>query len=391
MKVAYCFILERTDGGIIHARHFIEAYRQNGGQIRPIHQEPTYLSNRFNDKPLLKFLLAKTIWIFSNVRLMLKCIYCIISEKPDVFIFRHSLTHDNLLALNLVRLFFPVLLEVNAINEIESGTTSLRTRIKFDKLAISNANHLFVVSEPIKKFIVERNYCVSDKISIIPNGVNENIFNPATYTDSNLKADLGISPDSFIVGFIGNFKKWHGIGNVIAAAKACKDVLGNHIFLIVGDGATRSEYEAEVMDKGLTSTVKFIGRIPHDSVPAYLSIMDVVLSLHRQEPSNRKLDFHGSPLKLFEYMSMSKPVIASPVGQIKLVIKNGINGFLIKGEDSEAVKNTLLELQNQPHFRRQLGNNARITILESYTWRHNATIVEVLCRSIRRRHKHGQE
>ena len=384
MKTTYCCILESSDGGILHARQFIDAYKKNGGDIKFVHQEPIYLSRHYDGMPKLKFILAKLLWLYANFLFLWKCLASVIKQKPDVIVLRHNPIHDTLFCQQILGLFFPVLLEVNAVNEIESGTTSINTRIKLDRLAIATANHIFVVSDPIKLFLTQRGYCHADKISVIPNGVDELTFNPDIYTNSSLRNSLGMDANTFVIGFVGNFKKWHGIGNVVEAAKACKGLLANHIFLIVGDGEARASYENEVNQFHLSDTVKFVGRVPHGKIPEYLSIMDVVLSLHCEEPPNRKIDFHGSPLKLFEYMAMNKAIVASPVGQIKSIIQNGINGFLVKGEDSEAVKNTLLELGNNSELRYQLGNNARKTALEHYTWSRNASAVEALCHSISR-------
>lgn len=379
MRIMYCCLLKKSDGGMIHADQFVSAFRKNGHEVVLIHQQPLYLPAFFSKLPWMKYILAKLLWALVNIWLLIRCMTSFLATRPDVLVFRHSLTHDNFLARFVLGMFRPMVLEVNAVNEIETATSSVRTRVALDRLAISQADRIFVVSEPIEKFLVERNYCPKEKVAVIPNGVDEEVFDPARYP-ATIKQQLGISADTFVVGFIGNFKKWHGVGNVINAAKACKGELNNTVFLIIGDGALRAQYEKEVTDAGLQDYIRFLGRVKHAEIPYYLVIMDVVLSLHYKEPENAEMEFHGSPLKIFEYMAMARPIIASPVGQVKSLIRHEHNGMLIDGENSEAIKSALVLLRQNSDFRQQLGRNARATILKEYTWRQNARRVEVLCR-----------
>jgi glycosyltransferase involved in cell wall biosynthesis len=227
---------------------------------------------------------------------------------------------------------------------------------------------------------VKADYCSPDKISIIENGVDEDRFDPnAKFQD--LRSRFGISPETFVLGFIGSMKRWHGVGNIIRVAEFCKNKLANHLFVIVGDGDLKTEYEAQVKALGLNDTVKFIARISHDDVPSYLSFMDVVLSLHYKQCDNA-IEFHGSPLKIFEYMAMEKPIIAAPLGQIKELIVSGDNGLLLDGENAEGICKVLLQLEKDKSYRQKLGGRARQNVIESHTWKINAKKVEELCQDI---------
>ena len=72
-----------------------------------------------------------------------------------------------------------------------------------------------------------------------------------------------------------------------------------------------------------------------------------------------------SPTKLFEYMSMSKPVVASRVGETALIINDGYNGFLAGSKEQFIDK--MQELIEKEGLRRQLGERAREAVVEEYS------------------------
>ena len=90
--------------------------------------------------------------------------------------------------------------------------------------------------------------------------------------------------------------------------------------------------------------------------------------------------FHGSALKIFEYMAMAKPVIAPPMGQICELIENGVSGYLVESDNSKQIAKIIEDLYRNPNLCRQLGTNARKRVIESYTWQINADRVRRLCK-----------
>ena len=105
--------------------------------------------------------------------------------------------------------------------------------------------------------------------------------------------------------------------------------------------------------------------------------MDIVLLTYP------KLDFfYYSPLKLFEYMAEGKAVLASRIGQIEKVIRDGVNGMLFEPENIDELKEKLFLLITKNYLRRKLGRNARKTILEQFTWYHSASKISQAIKTI---------
>jgi glycosyltransferase involved in cell wall biosynthesis len=213
------------------------------------------------------------------------------------------------------------------------------------------------------------------RVAVIENGVDISEFHPgvsADYVRNSLKLE-----GRFVIGFVGSFRPWHGIEHLIALAEVLTIDLPQAIFLIVGDGPDRVLYEGQVQEKRLSEHFNFRGYVCHSQVPSYLASMDVVLAPHSL--SSFKKGFYGSALKIFEYMAMGKPVIASPLGQIRDLIEDGVSGRLIHAEDSMRLKNAILDLYRDPSYRKRLGHNARVMVEKQFTWEVNAAKVERLC------------
>src|SRR5207302_846103 len=122
--------------------------------------------------------------------------------------------------------------------------------------------------------------------------------------------------------------------------------------------------------QGSALQATFTGRIPHDDVAAYLDACEILVAPH--VPATDGSEFFGSPTKLFEYMAMAKPVIASRLGQIAEVIRDGENGLLIEPGDAVALARAIERLTGDQSLRERLGVRARQTVVAQYTWHHNA-------------------
>jgi len=82
----------------------------------------------------------------------------------------------------------------------------------------------------------------------------------------------------------------------------------------------------------------------------------------------KKLGFYFSPLKLFEYMSMGKPVIVSDAGNLIKLVKNGVNGYRIKVNDSEDLVGKILKLYKNKKELQKIGKNNRRECIKKYSW-----------------------
>jgi glycosyltransferase involved in cell wall biosynthesis len=94
-----------------------------------------------------------------------------------------------------------------------------------------------------------------------------------------------------------------------------------------------------------------------------LASMDVAVA-----PYPRRSSFYFSPLKVYEYMAASRPVVASRIGQLANLIEDGVNGLLCPAGDPVTLAAALARLRREPELRARLGRAARATVLKHHTW-----------------------
>jgi glycosyltransferase involved in cell wall biosynthesis len=243
----------------------------------------------------------------------------------------------------------------------------LKLLVRIEKLNLRAADLIFVVSEVQRRSLIDRGV-PEEKIKVNPNGVSIEDFHPLQ-GGAEVRRELGVE-DKIVVGFTGTFGPWHGAPILAqAAAKAAKN--SNIHLILVGDGDERDKTERIVRESGVSAT--FAGRVARDQVPGYLDACDILVSPHVRGPDGS--DFFGSPTKLFEYMAMARPVIASRLGQPADIIKDGQTGLLVEPGSAQDLALAIEKLARDEALRARLGRGAREAVAAQYTWRHNAARV----------------
>jgi glycosyltransferase involved in cell wall biosynthesis len=189
----------------------------------------------------------------------------------------------------------------------------------------------------------------------IPTGVDTDLFFPRkSSTDT----------DTIIFSWIGTLHKKEYIENLDFALNcfnALKDKYPKIRFEITGDGIYRQDLEM-IIFRNNDSRVTFKPWIDPDKVPAYLASIDIGLF---PVAERNKFNLAKSPTKLFEYMAMAKPVVASSFGEPRHIIDDGANGFLADSKDEFSAK--MQSLVEDRRLRQALGDKARAKIEENFS------------------------
>jgi len=85
--------------------------------------------------------------------------------------------------------------------------------------------------------------------------------------------------------------------------------------------------------------------------------------------------YFGSPTKLFEYLAMERPVVASRLGQMSELLVDGQTAILVEPGDPSELARAILRLSNDEELRLRVGASARSLVVSGHTWRHNAARV----------------
>jgi len=150
--------------------------------------------------------------------------------------------------------------------------------------------------------------------------------------------------------------------------KAMVEVIKSHpkAFLkIGGEGPLRSILLTEAQRMGIEEHVHLPGRIQWDQVPAFLQTSDIFVLPSIKDKSG---NVDGLPTVLLEAMSTGKPVIASRIGGIPLVLENNRNGLIFTPGDVQSLSNLMIQLIEDENLRKRLGRSARRSICEKHNW-----------------------
>lgn len=202
---------------------------------------------------------------------------------------------------------------------------------------------------------------VGDRISVVMNGVDAELFAPRPRDGEFLK-QWGLE-GKFVCSYVGTIGMAHGLEVVVRAARILQEQGRTDIaFLIVGDGARRSELEQLAAQEGVQQHVIFTGRMSRDQMPTVLASSDACL-VHL-----RKTELFETvvPSKIFETMAMGRPIVMGVRGESREIVKAAGAAIEMEPESETDLVNGLLKLADDAAFRESLSHSARAYVLEHY-------------------------
>jgi len=204
-----------------------------------------------------------------------------------------------------------------------------------------------------------------EKIHLLAWGADPDRFKP-DQSSLDLASTQDRSKNKIIFSSLGRMVHKKGFHLLLQAmSELIKKVPTAHL-KIGGEGPLRSVLLDEVKKLGLEEHVSLPGRIPWDQVPNFLQSSDVfVLPSIMDEQGN----VDGLPTVLLEAMSTGKPVIASRIGGIPLVIEDNINGLIFEAGNVQSLTNRMTQLIDDLALRESLGQAARKSVFDKFNWK----------------------
>jgi glycosyltransferase involved in cell wall biosynthesis len=200
------------------------------------------------------------------------------------------------------------------------------------------------------------------RISVIPNGVDRDRFDPATDA-SSLRARFAPNGE-FLCSYVGTIGMGSGLSVVLRAAERLREQ-GRHdvVWLLVGDGAVREDLEREARERGLSSVV-FTGRLPKDQMPGVLAASDACLVHLARRPLFRTV----MPSKIFEAAAMAKPILLGVEGIAAEIVEGAGAGICIEPENADQLVQAVLRLASDRELGRRFGRAGYEKIAAAYDY-----------------------
>jgi D-inositol-3-phosphate glycosyltransferase len=238
-------------------------------------------------------------------------------------------------------------------------------RIDGERLVAHGVDRVICASEGEREMISALYGVPSQRITVVPCGVDTEVFRPLDREST--RRDLGLPPKERVVLFVGRIEPLKGIDLLL---RAVSHLDGRFRVLVIGgdsqDVARKSELSALAAELRIAGKVTFLDAVPHEALPLYYNAADVCVV-----PSY----YESFGLVAVEAMACGVPVIASRVGGLKETVQDGKTGYLVPWLCPEPFAERLdLLLTNEP-LRQSLGREAR-PAAERYHWSEVAARVE---------------
>ena len=337
-------------------------------------------------KPALQKYLREPNRLLLNAKHLRQEYLILKKQQPDILFSRSEFYNFSGLWLSKW-LNLPFVVEADCPPTYEYRNYAVNGELHLGKLSehvelanLRGADAVIVLSNILRDYYIGKGI-PAEKLHVIPNAADPEKFQVLP-KDAEIvrRHDLN---NKIVIGWIGALFGWSGIENLIRMSQHFLQTRRDVSFLLVGGGKSKEFFEQQLCTNGYADRVILPGTIPHNEVPRYLSCMDIVLA-----PYPKRDFWYPSSMKVFEYMSAGKAVVATRVGQVAEIIHDGVNGCLFDPEQSEELTQKVGMLIDSAALRKRLGEQARRDVEQRWNWRNQAQrMIEIFEKIIERRRK----
>jgi D-inositol-3-phosphate glycosyltransferase len=262
-------------------------------------------------------------------------------------------------------------------NVIGVGEEEPELRIATEKILIKTSDRIIASTEREKGELIRHYGASPETIGVVPCGVNLDLFRPVN--KARARQQLGFDQNEVIVLYVGRFSPLKGISRLLAAMTYLQNNDAIRLIIIGGDGHNRPEsqkLQRLSKEMGIQNAVTFLGRVKQDDLPPYYSAADVLVV-----PS-----YHESfGLVALESLACGTPVVATKVGAMELIVREGETGCVLTNATARLLANKIWGFVSKAHEETRPADFIRRSVLR-FSWSDVAdTLVEEFRAVIRRR------
>jgi len=388
MRIIYHHRTRSTDAQRVHIQEMIRAFEELGHEVETVSLVPTNAgqddAKRDAGEAGWKKVVRRIPFAYEIVQLGYNLLGIpmllrrILRGQVDFVYERYSLF--NFAGVVAARLCGkPLILEVNSPFALEQSRDRdirlVRLAAWSERLICNAASRVIVVSTPLRRIMINAGVSAS-RLVVMSNGVAVDRFQPRI-APPDLRDSLGLN-SAIVIGFIGWFRKWHGLELLLEAFHRSGLAARNAKVLLIGDGQAMRDLQEYVATHGLRESVIFTGPLPHTQVPAYLDLIDIAV----QPAANE----YCCPMKILEYMALGKPIVAPRQENIQDLLREGEEALFFTPGDAASLASALATLVNDREEAARMGRKGREAIEgRGYLWTVNARrVVEIVEETVRK-------
>jgi glycosyltransferase involved in cell wall biosynthesis len=296
----------------------------------------------------------------NNLCVAVKIFRLIKAKKPNLVVFNFCSAVTIfviyvLLKVTSLRRPYLILLQQSEVRMNDSVYLFRKTKENFSKLRVLSwfVDAICPVSEAIKKQLIAKKINEA-KIFVLYIGVNPDQFNRQVNLNE-LFSDLQLAEDAPIICTVSTLIEEKGYEYLLRAIKVVKTDIPSAKFIIIGEGPFLQRMRELGEELGISENIYFAGK--RSDVPVILCSVDFLV-----HPSLRE----ALPFTILEAMSARKAVIATSIGGIPELVKNGLNGILVPPRDYTALSDAILKLIRDKELCKSLGANGRIMVEKKF-------------------------
>ncbi len=258
-------------------------------------------------------------------------------------------------------------------NTIGIGEDELELRIEAERGLAQNCHYIITPTEKEKEELIRHYGALPERIGVVPCGVNLEQFKPVS--KESARQYLGFGNDKIIL-FVGRIDPLKGIDKLIKAIPYLQNIQGLRIVVI--GGGEHSQREIEQLQKlscnlSIQDSVTFLGLIKHEQLPYFYSAADACVI-----PSY----YESFGLVALESLACGTPVVATDVGNLKSVIRQGETGYVITDNAPHHLADKIALLLSRPSTDTEPALSIRASV-SRFSWPNIAEAIIRECQLVR--------
>ncbi|MBN1155737.1 glycosyltransferase family 4 protein [candidate division KSB1 bacterium] len=328
------------------------------------------LNLQINELPVInKF---PFVSITFHIQVMAYALYWVLAGKQDAVI-THPITAiflvPAILISKLLRRKTRFILDIRTL-PVRSKGFSGKFKKLLHRISLLIGKYVYdgitVITPALRDFVRDEFKLTNKKIGIWMSGVDTSLFNPANYADVNKEGNN----KPFRVMYHGAIADNRGIKETVEAMEIINTLLPEVQLFILGRGNAVASIKKVIKESNIRNVIVH-DPVDHEEIPKFIAEADVgIIPL-----PNIWCWRVSSPLKLFEYLSMAKPVIVSKIEAHTHVLSNNTSCFFLDSTGSEDIARLIFQVYEKRDQLTRLGRQGREFILNNFTWDHQAKLL----------------